>query len=56
MAKCPKCNCEDYDVIYIEDHDYIGDEIILTVKVKCNDCGEEFWVREKYEFKNSTNI
>lgn len=56
MAKCPICNSKDYEVIYIEEHDYNGDCVIVFAKARCCDCGKEFWVREYFNFDMSENV
>lgn len=56
MAKCPICNSEEYNEIYVEEHDYNGDYVIALVKVRCCDCGKEFWVREYFDFDRSENV
>ena len=57
MVKCPKCkHIVYYDVLYVEGYDYEGDSVIATVKAKCCDCGEEFWVKELFEFNGNENI
>ena len=56
MAKCKNCGSEDYEVIYIEEHDYNGDYITVVAKVRCCDCGEEFWIRAYFDFGEGENI
>lgn len=55
MAKCPECGSEDYDVIYIEDTEYNTSYIDCLVKVRCENCGKVFWVKEVFEFGSSRN-
>lgn len=55
MVKCPKCKSDDYDVLYIEECAYKGSEIITLVKVKCCECGKEFWVTEYFVFDTANN-
>ena len=56
MAKCKKCNSEDYEIIYIEEYDYNGDYIRVLAKARCCKCGKEFWVREYFDFDDSKNV
>lgn len=56
MVKCPICNSKDYEVIYIEEHDYNGDCVIVFAKARCCDCGKKFWVREYFNFDMSENV
>lgn len=56
MVKCPKCNKEYYELLFIEDYDYVIDEVIVTGKAKCDHCGEEFWVQEKFNFVSAKNM
>lgn len=56
MVKCPKCKCDEYDILYVEDYDYAEDFIVVTVKAKCLECGEEFWVKQLFNFESAKNI
>ena len=53
MVKCPKCKSEEYEVNYIEDYSYEGDEIITLTKARCNECENEFWIREFFTFEGA---
>lgn len=56
FAKCPKCDSEDYNILFIEGWEYKCFGVVTALmKVKCDDCGNEFWVRENYEFESSVN-
>lgn len=55
MVRCPKCASDDYDVVYIEDYTYKGDEVSILVKAKCCECSEEYWVTEHFDFGTSEN-
>lgn len=56
MAKCKNCNSKDYEIIYIGEYDYNEDYITALVKVRCSECGKEFWVREYFNFNDSKNV
>ena len=56
MVKCPKCQSDDYEVNYIEDYSYEGDEIITLTNVRCCECNKEFWVKEFFTFNSAKNI
>ncbi len=56
MVKCPKCKSEDYEVNYIEDYSYEGDEIIVLTKAQCCECKKEFWIKEFFTFDNAENV
>lgn len=56
MAKCPKCKSDSYEVYYIEDYSYEGDEIITLTKARCCECGKEFYVREIFTFDGAENV
>lgn len=56
MVKCPKCNSDDYEIDYIEDYTYKGDEIIILAKAHCCECKKEFWVKEFFTFDDAKNV
>ena len=56
MVKCPKCKSDDYEVNYIEDYSYQGDEIITLTNVRCCKCNKEFWVKEFFTFSDAKNV
>ena len=55
MVKCPKCKSDDYDVVYLDDYTYKGNEICVLVRAKCCECNHEFWVTEHFIFKSAEN-
>jgi len=55
MVRCPKCKCEDYEVIFIEGYDYEGDSVTADVEVECSECGKKFWIKERFKFKSAKN-
>lgn len=56
MVKCPKCKSNDYEVIYIDDYSYYGDEITVLVKAHCCKCKKEFWAKEFFIFDSAKNV
>ena len=56
MVKCPKCKSDDYEVNYIEDYSYEGNEIIVLTKACCCDCKKEFWVKEFFTFSDAKYV
>lgn len=56
MVKCPKCKSEDYEVKYIGDYNYQGDEIITLANVRCCECNKEFWVKEFFTFSDAKYV
>ena len=56
MAECKNCGCDDYEVIYIEEYEYCGDYISMLAKARCCECGEEFWIREYFDFDRSNRV
>ena len=57
MAICPKCKTEDeYSIIQIKEYIHNNDFISVITKVCCDECYEEFWVREVFDFADSYNI
>ena len=57
MAKCPKCNSDNYDTLYMEDVNfYDGDYATILVKAECFDCGKKFWVEEFYTYDKTENV
>lgn len=56
MVKCPKCKSEDYEVNYVGDYNYQGDEIITLANVRCCECDKEFWIREFFTFSDGEYV
>ena len=57
MVKCKKCNSkDDYEITYIIEYDYSGDCVTVVARAYCCECGEEFLVKERFDFADSENI
>lgn len=56
MVKCPKCKCEEYEILYSDGYDFDEDNIRVSVRVECTECGKKFWVEELYKFKSARNV
>ena len=55
MVRCPKCLSEYYTITYIDEYDSDGDELYRFSKVKCDDCGGRFFIKEKFKFVSDEN-
>jgi DNA-directed RNA polymerase subunit RPC12/RpoP len=55
MVKCPKCGSEYYTILYIDEHDGDNDLIYRFSKVKCDDCGSRFFIKETFKFVDDEN-
>lgn len=56
MVKCPKCNCEEYEILYSNGFNHYEDIIDVTLKVECAECGKKFWIRQLFYFESEENI
>ena len=56
IAKCKKCKSDDYEIIHIENYEYEGDCISMLAKVRCCECGNEFYVKEFFDFSSSERV
>jgi DNA-directed RNA polymerase subunit RPC12/RpoP len=55
MVRCPKCLSEYYTITYVDEYDSDGDELYRFSKVKCDDCGGRFFIKEKFKFVRDEN-
>ena len=56
MTRCPKCKSEDYEVYFIADDEYHGDEVVVLLKANCCNCNTKFWVKETFTFTETENV
>ena len=56
MTRCPKCKSEDYEVYFIADDEYHGNEVVVLLKANCCDCNTKFWVKETFTFTETENV
>ena len=55
MVRCPKCKSEDYTISYIDEYDGDDNEVYRFSKVKCDDCGSRFFIKETFKFVDDEN-
>lgn len=53
MVRCPKCGIKGdyYTPLATLDTDFDGDEMIEINRVKCDECGHQFLVKDFYKVK-----
>ena len=56
MVRCPKCKDDDYEIIYIEDYTYEGNDVIVFAKARCCKFNNQFFVREFFDFISGENV
>lgn len=57
MVKCPNCKSEYYTILYIDEYDEAsdGEGLLRFSKVKCDDCGSKFYIKETFKFASDEN-
>lgn len=55
MVRCPKCKSEYYTIIYIDEYDGNDNKLFRFSKVKCDDCGGRFFIKETFKFEKDEN-
>ena len=55
-ARCPKCGSEWYDIQVIwETYEVNTDILVRESRAKCDECGQEYNIKEYFNFDYSEN-